>query len=59
MMELKDSIKKLASELQPQLVMWRRHMHANPELSFAEHKTMAFITSVLDELGLEYEEGVA
>ena len=59
MMELKDSIKKLATELQPQLVMWRRHMHANPELSFAEHKTMAFITSVLDELGLEYEEGVA
>ena len=53
MMELKDSIKKLASELQPQLVKWRRYMHANPELSFAEYKTMDFITSVLDELGVE------
>ncbi len=58
-MELKDSIKKLASELQPQLIKWRRHMHANPELSFAEYKTMDFITSVLDELGVEYEEGIA
>ena len=58
-MDLKDQIKELAHGLQSQLVQWRRHLHANPELSFEEHQTMAFIAATLKSLGVEFEEGVA
>ncbi|MCM3761302.1 M20 family metallopeptidase [Alkalihalobacillus oceani] len=30
-----------------QLIMWRRHLHRYPELSFAEHKTTAYIVEQL------------
>ena len=37
-----------------QVVAWRRHMHANPELSFEEFETSRFITSILEGLdGIE------
>ncbi|MFC6762378.1 amidohydrolase [Sulfitobacter porphyrae] len=37
-----------------QVVAWRRHMHANPELSFEEFETSRFITSILERLdGIE------
>tara|TARA_R110000751_G_scaffold307627_1_gene430243 strand:+ start:301 stop:1491 length:1191 start_codon:yes stop_codon:yes gene_type:complete len=37
-----------------QVVAWRRHMHANPELSFEEYETSKFITSILEGLdGIE------
>lgn len=58
-MELKDVIKEKAKGLFNQLVEWRRHLHANPELSFEEHETMAFISSVLSSLGIEHNTGVA
>ena len=58
-MELKDIIKEKAKGLFNQLVEWRRHLHANPELSFEEHQTMAFIAATLKNLGVEFEEGVA
>ena len=58
-MELKGQIKQLASNLQAQLISWRRHLHANPELSFEEHQTMAFISKVLDKLDITHEKGVA
>ncbi len=41
-----------ADRLQPQLVTWRRHLHAHPELSFAEEDTQVFITERLREMGL-------
>lgn len=30
-----------------QLVVWRRHLHRHPELSFAEHRTVAYIEAEL------------
>lgn len=33
---------------------FRRHLHANPELSFAEHDTAAFISEKLTALGIEH-----
>ncbi|MFE5700333.1 M20 family metallopeptidase [Rhodococcus koreensis] len=33
---------------------WRRHLHAHPELGFQEHRTAAFIRSLLDEWQLPY-----
>lgn len=39
--------------LDTELVAWRRHLHAHPELSFEEHQTAAFIEERLSELGVE------
>ena len=36
---------------QPDVLMWRRHLHAHPELSFREHATVAYIRSVLEGFG--------
>ncbi|MCB0477393.1 MAG: amidohydrolase [Crocinitomicaceae bacterium] len=37
-----------------QIVAWRRHLHANPELSFEEKNTSAFICDLLDKWGVSY-----
>jgi metal-dependent amidase/aminoacylase/carboxypeptidase family protein len=38
-------------ELEQQAIAWRRHLHANPELSFEEHQTTRFIEDELAEIG--------
>lgn len=35
------------------VVEWRRHLHANPELSFQEFETANYVENVLNELGIE------
>ncbi|KAA0918374.1 M20 family metallopeptidase [Dietzia sp. ANT_WB102] len=48
-----SSIKKRdPSEFEERLSRWRRHIHANPELSFEETETTAFIAGELEKLGL-------
>ncbi|RYZ54231.1 MAG: amidohydrolase [Sphingobacteriales bacterium] len=37
----------------------RHHIHANPELSFQEHNTAAYISGKLTEWGIAHETGVA
>ena len=32
----------------PDVIAWRRHLHAHPELSFREHKTSAFVRRQLE-----------
>lgn len=34
------------------VVSWRRHLHAHPELGHAEHRTTAFVADVLRSVGL-------
>ena len=53
-----DRIKKGIAELQPQMVQWRRHLHAHPELSFQEHGTAAYVTNILEAEGIEVRKGV-
>ena len=44
-----------ASALRPQVVAWRRHLHANPEVAFQEHDTSRFIRETLSSIkGLEF-----
>lgn len=42
-----------------QIVSFRRAVHAEPELSWHEHKTADRIAAFLDELGISYRRGVA
>lgn len=51
---MKDTIKQLASAYHPEVVDIRRHLHQNPELSFQEYNTSAFIRQQLDELGVPF-----
>lgn len=39
------------SKIQPELIEIRRHFHMNPELSFQEEKTPAYIADYLEKLG--------
>lgn len=41
-----------------EVVEWRRHLHANPELSFEEYETSKFIAEKLEEFGLEVQRNV-
>lgn len=52
-MPIIDKVKTHASDLKPKLVDIRRHIHMNPELSFQEHNTAAFVENYLSEIGLE------
>ena len=49
----------LAEKIEPKVIEWRRHFHANPELSNREFKTAEKIAEHLKSLGLEVQTGVA
>jgi len=53
---LKDKISLLAKEIHANVVENRRHLHANPELSFHEYQTSAYVAEKLDELGIKYHK---
>lgn len=40
----------LPSEMQNQLIAWRRHLHRHPELSFVEHQTADYIVEQLSQM---------
>lgn len=47
---MKSNIEELAS----QMVEVRHHLHRNPELSFKEYETCAYISRILDSYGISY-----
>ncbi len=51
-MSLKNSIQTKANALYDQLVDIRRTIHSNPELSFQEYETVAYVKSQLELLGI-------
>lgn len=53
---LKESIQALAQTIFFEIVDTRRHLHANPELSFQEYNTSVFVKEKLDALGIAWEE---
>ncbi|WP_285059503.1 M20 metallopeptidase family protein [Pedobacter ginsengisoli] len=52
----KDKIQHLSSDIFEQVVGYRRHIHANPELSFHEYETSAFIKKLLTDWGIPFTE---
>ena len=46
--------------LSPEMTVWRRHLHAHPELAFDCHETAAFVAARLAEIGVdEIHTGIA
>lgn len=58
-MELIEKIKKLSDQHSAEVIAFRRHLHANPELSYQEHNTVKYVSTLLKSFGLEPKEGVA
>ena len=54
-----ERIRNEAVRLHKDVVAWRRHLHAHPELSFQEHGTAAYIADRLRALGIEVRTGIA
>ena len=52
---LKEKILALASQIQGDVILDRRHLHQNPELSFHEYQTSAFVAAALDKLGIPHQ----
>ena len=54
-----NKIKELAENIFDIVVEIRRDIHKNPELSFKEHETSAYIKSVLNSWGIPFTEDIA
>lgn len=53
-MSLLDQIKELSEKHWPDTVSYRRHLHANPELSFKEVQTSDYVSKKLARFGISY-----
>lgn len=56
---LNKELEKTVISIEKDMIAWRRHLHANPELSNREFKTMEYICNVLAPLNLPIEKGAA
>jgi len=58
-MNLLEKIKSLATAYATDVVAMRRHIHANPELSYQEFNTAKYVATQLKSFGITPTEGVA
>lgn len=58
-MNLLDRIKSLSHEYSDDVVRQRRHIHANPELSYQEFQTAKYVADQLKGFGISPKEGIA
>lgn len=57
-MSLQEIIKQKVQEQHEQTVANRRHLHMNPELSYHEFKTAAFVQQQLKDAGIPFKKDV-
>ena len=50
-----EKIKALARQYSPEFIEIRHHLHSNPELSYQEFKTSAFVQEKLKSFGIPFE----
>lgn len=53
---IKDKIQELAATIFNDVVGYRQHIHANPELSFKEFETSKFVKEKLTSWGIEFTD---
>src|SRR4051794_7599499 len=53
------ALDRAAAAVAPQVVAWRRDLHAHPELSNREVRTSKFVADQLRSLGIEVRTGIA
>lgn len=53
-----EKIEEALNEQFVEVVQWRRYLHKNPELSFKEEKTAAFLLEELKKLPLDIQENI-
>lgn len=58
-MGLLEKIKSLSEQHSNEVVEFRRHLHANPELSYQEYNTVKFVAEKLRSFGIPFTEGIA
>ncbi len=56
---MKDMIRSLVDSHESGMLERFHHLHENPELSFEEYHTAAYIRETLTNLGIELQEGVS
>jgi len=56
---LKEKILHLVEQYHEEVVGYRRHIHANPELAFEEYQTAEFVANKLKEFNIPFETGIA
>ena len=54
-----EAIAQAAEDIEAEVIQWRRHLHANPELSNREFETAEYVAAHLRKLGMEVRTGVA
>ncbi|MGB1319002.1 MAG: M20 metallopeptidase family protein, partial [Flavobacteriales bacterium] len=52
-----DRIKQITAKNSQEILDIRRHLHANPELSFKEFETSKYVCATLDSWGIPYKNG--
>lgn len=52
---MQEKIKQLAKAFAPDIIKVRRHLHANPELSYQEFETSKFVQEELRKLNIPFE----
>ncbi|MBS1651885.1 MAG: amidohydrolase [Bacteroidetes bacterium] len=57
-MNLKQQIQNIATKIEPELIVIRRHLHQYPELSFKEFKTSKFIAEQLSKKNISFQSGI-
>jgi hippurate hydrolase len=55
---MKMPVKNRIAEFHDEMIRWRHHLHANPELSYQEYGTARFVAEKLRSYGIEVTEGV-
>ncbi len=58
-MELLEKIKSLSEQYSDDVIESRRHLHANPELSYQEYNTVKYVAEKLQSFGVPVREGIA
>ena len=56
--ELQQLIRNKSQEIFEKVKEYREYIHENPELSYAEFKTMEYVSSILTNLGIQHQKGI-